>query len=101
MRQPGEQHPGPGRPVSDVYRKWIVGASAGAADNAAVLFANADNPGNPQVQAILRQLGNETLAVHDVSVPDGTRDIGRHEISDCPGTAARGARPDALSERKR
>jgi hypothetical protein len=48
--------------VVDIYKKWIVGASAGAANDAAVLFANADNPGNPQVQAILRQLGNETLA---------------------------------------
>ena len=48
--------------VADIYRKWIVGASAGAANDAAVLFANADNPGNPQVQAILRHLGNETLA---------------------------------------
>lgn len=48
--------------VADVYRKWIVGASTGAADNAAVLFTNAENPGNPQVQAILRQLGHETLA---------------------------------------
>jgi hypothetical protein len=48
--------------VADIYKKWIVGASAGAANDAAVLFANADNPGNPQVQAILRQLGNETLA---------------------------------------
>jgi hypothetical protein len=48
--------------VTDVYRKWIVGASTGAADDAAVLFANADNPGNAQVQSILRQLGNETLA---------------------------------------
>jgi hypothetical protein len=48
--------------VADVYRKWIVGASAGAAHDAAVLFTNADNPGDPQVQAILRQLGNETLA---------------------------------------
>ena len=48
--------------VADVYRKWIVGASAGTAHDAAVLFANADNPGNPQVQAILRQLGHETLA---------------------------------------
>jgi hypothetical protein len=48
--------------VADIYRKWIVGASAGAANDAAVLFANADNPGDPQVQAILRQLGNETLA---------------------------------------
>ncbi len=48
--------------VGDVYRKWIVGASAGAANDAAVLFTNADNPGDPQVQAILRQLGNETLA---------------------------------------
>ncbi len=48
--------------VADIYRKWIVGASAGAANDAAVLFANADNPGNPQVQDILRQLGNQTLA---------------------------------------
>jgi hypothetical protein len=48
--------------VADVYRKWIVGASAGAANDAAVLFTNADNPGDPQVQAVLRQLGNETLA---------------------------------------
>jgi hypothetical protein len=48
--------------VADVYRKWIVGASSGAAHDAAVLFANADNPGDPQVQAILRQLGHETLA---------------------------------------
>jgi hypothetical protein len=48
--------------VSDVYRKWIVGASSGAADDAAVLFANAGDPGNAQVQAILRQLRNETLA---------------------------------------
>ena len=48
--------------VADIYRKWIVGASAGAVNDAAVLFANADNPGNPRVQAILRQLGNETLA---------------------------------------
>jgi hypothetical protein len=48
--------------VRDIYQKWIVGAPAGAANDAAVLFANAENPGNPQVQAILRQLGNETLA---------------------------------------
>ena len=48
--------------VSDIYRKWIVGAAAGAAHDAAVLFANADNPGDPQVQAILKKLGNETLA---------------------------------------
>jgi hypothetical protein len=39
-----------------------VGASSGAADDAAVLFANAGDPGNAQVQAILRQLRNETLA---------------------------------------
>ena len=33
-----------------------------AANDAAVLFSNADNPGNPRVQAILRQLGTRTLA---------------------------------------
>jgi hypothetical protein len=48
--------------VADVYRKWIVGASAAEAHDAAVLFSNADNPGDPQVQAILRNLGNGTLA---------------------------------------
>jgi hypothetical protein len=48
--------------VADVYQKWIVGASAGAAHDAALLFTNSGNPGNPQVQAILRQLGHETLA---------------------------------------
>lgn len=48
--------------VADVYRKWIVGASNGAAHDAAVLFTNAENPGDPQVQAILKQLGHETLA---------------------------------------
>jgi hypothetical protein len=48
--------------VADVYQKWIVGASAAAAHDAAVLFSNAGNPGSPQVQDILRKLGNETLA---------------------------------------
>ncbi|MGH3068284.1 MAG: hypothetical protein ACRDND_18005 [Streptosporangiaceae bacterium] len=48
--------------VADVYRKWIVGASTGAAQDAVVLFNNAENPGSPQVQAILGQLGHETLA---------------------------------------
>jgi len=42
--------------VADVYQKWIVGAAPGAAQNAAVLFANSGSPGNPQVQAILRHL---------------------------------------------
>lgn len=42
--------------VSDIYRRWLVGATAAAARNAAVLFGNADNPGNGRVQAILRQL---------------------------------------------
>jgi hypothetical protein len=42
--------------VADVYQKWVVGAPSRAAQDAAVLFANADNPGDPQVQAILLQL---------------------------------------------
>ena len=48
--------------VADVYQKWIVGASSAAVHDAAVLFANAENPGDSQVQAILRQLGHQTLA---------------------------------------
>jgi hypothetical protein len=42
--------------VADVYQKWVVGAPPRAAQDAAVLFANADDPGDPQVQAILQQL---------------------------------------------
>jgi hypothetical protein len=42
--------------VADVYQKWIVGATPGAAQAAAVLFQNPANPGNPQVQAILKHL---------------------------------------------
>jgi hypothetical protein len=42
--------------VADVYRKWVVGASPQAAQDAAVLFENAQDPGDPQVQAILKRL---------------------------------------------
>jgi len=44
--------------VADVYQKWIVGAAPQAAQNAGVLFENANKPGDPQVQAILRSLRN-------------------------------------------
>ncbi len=42
--------------VADVYRKWIVGAAPQAAQDATVLFENANNPGDPGVQAILKHL---------------------------------------------
>jgi hypothetical protein len=42
--------------VADVYQKWMVGSGPRAAQNAAVLFENYTNPGDPQVQAVLRQL---------------------------------------------
>jgi hypothetical protein len=42
--------------VADVYGKWIVGSPPWAAQAAAVLFENTSNPGDPQVQAILRKL---------------------------------------------
>jgi hypothetical protein len=44
--------------VADVYQKWIVGAAPQAAQNAGVLFENANKPGDPQVQAILKSLRN-------------------------------------------
>ena len=47
---------GAGALVADVYQKWVVGASPQAAHNAAVLFENSSNPGDPQVQAILKHL---------------------------------------------
>jgi len=42
--------------VSDIYQRWVVGAAPSAAQDAAVLFENAQDPGAPQVQAILRWL---------------------------------------------
>jgi hypothetical protein len=54
--QPLSSVAGQGALVADVYQKWMVGAAPGAAQDAAVLFENSNNPGDPQVQAILRQL---------------------------------------------
>jgi hypothetical protein len=42
--------------VADVYRQWMPAASPVAAQNASVLFQNTGNPGDPQVQAILKTL---------------------------------------------
>jgi hypothetical protein len=47
--------------VADIYGKWIVGASPQAAQDAAVLFENATNPGDPRVQAILKRLAASRL----------------------------------------
>jgi hypothetical protein len=46
--------------VADVYQKWIVGATPSAAQAAAALFENPNNPGNPQVQQILKHLPGAT-----------------------------------------
>jgi hypothetical protein len=42
--------------VADIYSQWLVGAPAVDAQEASILFQNANDPGNPQVQAILRTL---------------------------------------------
>jgi hypothetical protein len=42
--------------VADVFQDWVVGASPTISSDAAVLFENASNPGDPQVQAILKSL---------------------------------------------
>ena len=42
--------------VADVYQQWFSGASPVFAQYASVLFQNADDPGNSQVQAILKSL---------------------------------------------
>ena len=44
--------------AADVYQQWMVGATAVAAQDVSVLFENASNPGDPQVQAILKTLPN-------------------------------------------
>jgi hypothetical protein len=42
--------------VSDVFQKWMSGASSRMAGEAALLFENAGNPGSPQVRAVLASL---------------------------------------------
>ncbi len=42
--------------VSDVFQQWMGGTPSQIAQQAGVLFRNADNPGSPQVQAILSSL---------------------------------------------
>jgi len=42
--------------VADVYGQWLVGAPTVNAQEASILFQNATDPGNPQVQAILKTL---------------------------------------------
>jgi hypothetical protein len=44
--------------VADAYKQWVVGATPAAAYDVSVLFANANDPGNAQVQAILKTLPN-------------------------------------------
>ncbi len=56
--QPVTSSTGQAALVADTYRQWVVGATAAAAYDVGVLFSNADNPGNPQVQAILNSLQN-------------------------------------------
>ena len=42
--------------VADVYQQWFAGAAPIFAQYASVLYQNASDPGNPQVQAILKSL---------------------------------------------
>jgi hypothetical protein len=42
--------------VSDAFQQWMGGTPSQIAAEAGILFQNADNPGNPKVQAILGSL---------------------------------------------
>jgi hypothetical protein len=53
---------GQGYLVADVFQKWMVGAPPNAAQDAAILFQNAHNPGDPRVRAILRALTRSRLS---------------------------------------
>jgi hypothetical protein len=53
---------GQGYLIADVFEKWMVGAPPSAARNAAILFQNAHNPGDPRVRAILRSLNYSKLS---------------------------------------
>jgi hypothetical protein len=54
--QPVSSTSGQAALAAEVYQEWVVGATASAARNISVLFENANDPGNPQVQAILQTL---------------------------------------------
>jgi hypothetical protein len=54
--------PGQAALVRDIYRAWVVGAPTVAAQDAAVLFQNAKNPGDSQVQFILGHLPAAALS---------------------------------------
>ncbi len=54
--------PGQAALVRDIYREWVVGAPTVAAQDAAVLFQNAKNPGDSQVQFILGHLPAAALS---------------------------------------
>ena len=56
--QPVTSSTGQAALVADTYRQWVVGATAAAAYDVGVLFSNANDPGNPQVQTILKSLPN-------------------------------------------
>jgi hypothetical protein len=47
--------------VGDIWKKWAVGASAQQAQAAQALFENAGNPGDAQVQLILKNLSATRL----------------------------------------
>jgi hypothetical protein len=48
--------------VADTYKRWVVGAAPNEARDAAVLFEEAMNPGDPRVQAILKHLSHSKPA---------------------------------------
>jgi hypothetical protein len=54
--EPVASQPGQAALVSDVFQQWMGGTPTQIAAQAGVLFENADNPGNPRVQAILAGL---------------------------------------------
>jgi hypothetical protein len=59
--KPIQSAAGLGYLVADVFQKWVVGAKPSAAQNAAILFQNAKNPGDTRVRAILRSLYSAPL----------------------------------------
>ena len=59
--------------VADVYQQWVSAATPDAAQDASVLFENADNPGDPQVQAILKTPAEHRGVTDVISSVGGTR----------------------------
>ena len=83
--------------VADVYKQWFVGSSPAFAQDASVLYQNANDPGNPQVQAILKTLFGSAAQPPARPGPGARAESGRRGVRCSPPGRRGGNRPPRWS----